>query len=65
MTLGIPPTTDVSDPAWGLSPADADEAAAYVDGYLWFGRPWLYNQASGWDQERALTLARTTPFQEP
>ena len=62
VTLGIPPTTDVADPAWGLSPADADEAAAYVDGYLWFGRPWLYNQASGWDQERALTLARTTPY---
>ncbi len=65
VTLGIPPTTDVADPAWGLSPADAAEAAAYVDGYLWFGRPWLYNQASGWDQQRALTLARTTPYQEP
>ena len=65
VTLGIPPTTDVADPAWGLSPADAAEASSYVDGYLWFGRPWLYNQASGWDQRRALTLARTTPFAGP
>ncbi len=62
VTLGIPPTTDVADPAWDLEAADAAAAAQYVDGYLWFGRPWLYNQASGWDHQRALTLARTTPF---
>lgn len=65
VTLGIPPTAAVADPAWGLSQADAADAAAYVDGYLWFGRPWLYNQASGWDQQRALTLARTTPYEGP
>ncbi len=64
-TLGIPPTTDVADPAWGLSAADEAEASAYVDGYLWFGRPWLYNQAAGWDQQRALALARTTPYAGP
>jgi endoglucanase len=65
VTLGIPPTTDVADPAWGLSPDAAAAAAAYVDGYLWFGRPWLYNQAQGWDQQRALSLARTTPYAGP
>jgi hypothetical protein len=65
VTLGIPPTTDVADPAWGLGAADAAAAAAYVDGYLWFGRPWLYNQASGWDKQRALTIARTTPYAGP
>ncbi len=65
VTLGIPPTTAVADPAWGLSPTATAEASAYVDGYLWFGRPWLYNQASGWDQQRALTLARTTPYPGP
>ena len=65
VTLGIPPTTDVASPRWGLSPAVASEASAYVDGYLWFGRPWLYNQASGWDQRRALRLARTTPYAGP
>jgi hypothetical protein len=65
VTLGIPPTTDVADPAWGLSESDAADAAAYVDAYLWFGRPWLYDQAAGWDQQRALTLARTTPYDGP
>ena len=51
--------------AWGLSAADAAEAAAYVDGYLWFGRPRLFNQASGWDHQGALRIARTTPYQGP
>lgn len=62
VTLGIPPTTDVANPAWGLTVQDAADAAAYVDGYLWFGRPWLFDQAAGWDEQRALALARTTPF---
>ncbi len=65
VTLGVPPTSDVADPAWGLEAADAAAAAAYVDGYLWFGRPWLFNQASGWDHQRALTIARTTPYAGP
>jgi hypothetical protein len=65
VTLGIPPSVAVADPAWGLSAADAADAAEYVDGYLWFGRPWLFNQASGWDQQRALALARTTPYAGP
>jgi hypothetical protein len=62
VTLGIPPTADVANPAWGLSEKVAAAAATYVDGYLWFGRPWLYNQGEGWDLDRALKLARTTPY---
>ena len=37
-------------------------AAQYVDAYLWFGRPWLYKQAAPFVLDRALTLARTTPY---
>jgi endoglucanase len=33
-----------------------------VDGYLWFGRPWLYMQADPFVMTRALQLARTTPY---
>ncbi len=62
VTLGIPPTVDVANPAWGLSAADAALATQYVDAYLWFGRPWLYNQAAPFVLTRALSLARTTPF---
>ena len=40
----------------------AANAAAYVDGYLWIGRPWLYMQADPFDLKRALAVARTTPY---
>lgn len=63
VTLGIPPTTDVANPAWGLTEQERRLAARYVDAYLWFGRPWLKNQASPFVMRRALGLARTTPFQ--
>ena len=63
VTLGIPPTADVANPAWGLPRAIARLAAKYADGYVWVGRPWLYNQADPFDMQRALDVSRTTPFQ--
>ena len=62
VTLGIPPTTDVANARWGLSAAQRGRARAHVDGYLWFGRPWLYRQADPFDLARALQLVRTTPY---
>lgn len=62
VTLGIPPTVDVGAPGWGLDSHTRKLAEQYVDAYMWFGRPWLYNQASPFDMNRALTLARTTPY---
>ncbi len=62
VTLGIPPTVDVADPKWGLNAKTRQLAAKYVDAYMWFGRPWLYNQAAPFDMNRALGLARTTPY---
>ncbi len=62
VTLGIPPTTEVADPRWGLPAATRDLAAQYVDGYLWFGRPWLYRQADPFVMSRALQLALSTPY---
>jgi endoglucanase len=61
-TLGIPPTTDVANPRWGLSATARRLAKRYVDAYLWIGRPWLYNQASPFDLQRTIRLAATTPF---
>jgi hypothetical protein len=37
-------------------------AARWVDGYLWIGRPWLDFQASPFDLQRSLAIARTTPY---
>lgn len=63
-TLGIPPTTQVTgQPGLGLSAEQEAEAAQDVDAYLWFGRPWLTNQAWPFDQGRALQVAATTPWQ--
>jgi endoglucanase len=62
VTLGIPPTTDVADHRWGLSPKRATQAAAHVDAYLWIGRPWLFMQADPFVASRALAMARTTPW---
>jgi endoglucanase len=62
VTLGIPPTWRVADPRWHLSPRTRALATADVDGYLWYGRPWLENQADPFDLRRSLALASTTPF---
>lgn len=58
VALGIPPTSDVGNPKWGLSDRTNRRARKYVDGYLWFGRPWLKRQSSPFVTSRALTLAR-------
>ena len=38
--LGIPPTTNVASPQWGLSAAASKDARLYCDGYVWSGQPW-------------------------
>lgn len=62
VSLGIPPTFAVDDPKWGLSAQTNELARQYVDGYLWFGRPWLHRQNSPFVMDRALDLARSTPY---
>lgn len=60
--LGPPPTADVANRRFKLAPATARLARAYVDAYMWFGRPWLYRQAAPFDMNRALQLARTAMY---
>lgn len=62
VTLGIPPTTRVANPKWGLTQRNRSRARKHVDGYLWFGRPWLFMQAAPFDMKRALAVTRTTPY---
>ena len=45
--LGVPPTTDVDNPAWHLGAKVNKAAAKYVDAYLWVSRPWLPDQGAG------------------
>ena len=62
VTLGIPPTADVTNADWGLTVEETELAAAYTDGYVWVGRPWLYMQNDPFVMSRALAVARTTPY---
>ncbi|WP_164519493.1 glycoside hydrolase family 6 protein [Nocardioides ferulae] len=62
VTLGIPPTTAVAAERWGLSAENRRRAREHVDGYLWFGRPWLHMQTDPFSMKRALAVARTTPY---
>ena len=62
VTLGIPPTTQVGLAKWHLPARDVPLAKKNCDGFLWFGRPWLFEQAGSFVMSRALAVARTTPF---
>lgn len=62
VTLGIPPTLDVASKRWGMSASVRRLAAEHVDAYLWFGRPWLYWQNKPFLLDRALKLAKFSPY---
>ena len=62
VTFGIPPTTDVANPKWGMSAKTRRLAKKYVDAYAWVGRPWLYRQSSPFQLDRTLQMIRTTPY---
>ena len=62
VALGIPPTTDVGSPAWGLSARRLETAEQLVDGYLWVSRPWLAHQSGGFSMKRALAEVRYSPY---
>ena len=61
---------DAGDPAdrerrergLGALARDRARARAHIDGYLWFGRPWLYMQTHPFDMHRVLAMARTRPY---
>jgi endoglucanase len=64
VTLGVPPTTNVTAnaKAVGLNAREVNIAKQFCDGYLWFGRPWLQNQSAPFELNSALQMAATTPF---
>ncbi|MBM9460741.1 glycoside hydrolase family 6 protein [Nocardioides sp. zg-536] len=65
VALGIPPTVRVADERYGLSADDRVLAKQLVDGFVWFGRPWLYMQADPFVLKRGLALADNTPWPGP
>jgi endoglucanase len=64
-TFGIPPTWQVALPEWKLGGHYDALAQKYADGYVWFGRPWLYAQSTDFDCELVEQMAQSTPFPYP
>jgi endoglucanase len=62
VALGIPPTTDVANPRWGLPAAVRRLAARHVDAYLWVNRPWLLHQIAPFRVDFAEALADQNPY---
>lgn len=64
--LGVPPTWRVGSTAYAralhLSSSQLLRAKRNVDAYVWLTRPWMYNQASPYQQGKAIPAARYTPF---
>ncbi|KRF16500.1 hypothetical protein ASG90_09395 [Nocardioides sp. Soil797] len=65
VTLGIPPTARPGVATWQLPARDRAKARKWVDGFVWFGRPWLYNQADPFVKQRALDMDRSTKYPAP
>jgi endoglucanase len=66
VTLGIPPTYKVAEYRWKIPATQARLASYEVDGFLWFGRPWLFtsdpSKAKTFNLARTLAISRTTPW---
>ena len=64
VTLGVPPTTDVSAYArrLRLSALQTARLNALVDAFVWIGRPWRSGNGAHFSRKRLLRAARTTPF---
>lgn len=60
--LGVPPTWKVASTALPLTADQRATAARLVDGYLWFGRPWLKNQATPFKKKKAVLAGQYSPF---
>lgn len=62
ISLGIPPTADVTNPKWHL-PSRLDATLRNrCDAFIWIARPWLGNNGHTFDRAKALNEARTSPY---
>ncbi|BBH17641.1 hypothetical protein Back2_19280 [Nocardioides baekrokdamisoli] len=62
VTLGVPPTWQVTDPRIGLTSTQAYYALRLQDADLWIGRPWNQDQAWPFLPARAKQLAASSPY---
>jgi hypothetical protein len=62
VSLGIPPTTDVTNPKWGL-PASLDSTLkARCDAFMWISRPWLADNGHDFSVRKTLAIVHSSAF---
>jgi endoglucanase len=62
VSLGIAPTTDVGNAAWGMPVTVRRAALAHCDAFEWAGKPWRSNNDAQFSLAKALNAARTDPY---
>lgn len=62
VSLGIPPTTDVTNPQWGLPSSLNTTLQRRCDGFAWIGRPWMSDNGATFSLHKAVYAARTSPY---
>lgn len=61
-SLGIPPTTDVTNPAWHLPAGEQKALRRRVDAFMWVDRVWLNRNDTTFTVPYAVAIARSWPF---
>jgi endoglucanase len=62
VSLGIPPTTNVTNPNWHLPPRLHGALQHRCDAFVWIARPWLADNGKRFSMHKALNASRTWPF---
>jgi endoglucanase len=61
-SLGVPPTTDVTNPKWGLPTSLDATLKARCDAFMWISRPWLADNAHDFSVQKTLAEVRSSPY---
>lgn len=62
VSLGIPPTTDVTNPRWGI-PARLDATLrARCDAFMWISRPWLADNGQDFSVRKTVAVVHSSAF---
>lgn len=62
VSLGIPPTTDVTNSRWRLPASLRSALRKRCDAFMWIARPWLADNGRRFSLHKAVHAARSSPF---
>jgi endoglucanase len=62
ISLGIPPTSDVTNAKWQLPSRLKTTLRRRCDAFMWIARPWMGDNGHAFNRAKALDVARTSPY---